>query len=1256
MKRPSRRLRELVPGIYLGRDSQLDGHPFGALLEVFGTELDRLDHAIRRLLDDHFVERASPEALPLLADLFAAHLLGSDARVNRAVVACAVAWRRRRGTLPTIEEVLRLTTGWTTEVEEAYRSLQQSQDLRHPVPWRGRTSDLTDPISLADPLSRRIPPRYGDHGTRPRWPDIVSRQPDEWVDDTLRRLGRADAGRHAISPRTVDLDGWARPDVALVRTSRFVTVEYEGIRPSPVRILDGGHRGLHLDPLDRKTPLVWPQPLERPDRLPTLTDAHEPPADEPAPVPTGYNLLTQTTLALDPQDAEDAGALTMAVEGIPFVGPRSGLPARAPLEFEPVSDRRILRFAEPGRPSPGDVWSLALVAGRSRDRQPVLSSTATRGHPGAAHPGERAAQPWKGATLFLEVALVHGGGARREADGSWTRFAVSGHERQARSHCAVVGAGDQATLWRVDRRRSDANAPLVMHLVRLEGFPTDDAAWTDQGALAHIATDGSIPADRPGLAAVGFEDTLFLVGDDGDGHLGVWSVRDLAGSPAMARIDRAGDIEPILRPLARRDPTLCVRGTKLYVFGGSLGGAGMADDLWSLDLAQPPVPGDPGRRWTPRVARGRGERTGGVLLSTDRGLVLLGGLSRHGELERSVVLCDPDAARRDAPCDPQLDTCAWEPLPELPIAPGQPGRLVARAVGNEIHAVVWDDHTRPVEMVLDPGAVAWSQRTGRENGAPNPPAAGEAVFVADELVCVGPSPLPPSEVIISHGRQRVLAFLPEIAEFDRPIPFHLYADGSTVRSFEPGDRQSEHDRPGPPLLGTREERTADRPRLGIPGRLGRHFFGLRQRSLGPWDGPISLETEGVVSLDPRLGRVILPAEHPPGVLTASFRAGRGDSLGAGLLPPDRMPPGYWQEPGEPAPSLPDLPAPLDRSSSNRMPRPLSAWISEDLAGRTLPSGSREIPVFANPAAALAHVADPEPVLAILGSAHLEPARLAAGVGGGLSLISGDFGSTPFIEHGADGVSVAIHPHLGGQQPTDVWLAGLWAAGRLDLVLAQGTADIRWCTIGRPGETAIRVAGGGHQRALERRSIPDTHVTVWLYGCQLGAIQLPPWVRLVAGGCTFDAGSDDGVAIEGAGCRLVLRHCTVRGQTQAGEVRASSTVFSGPVTVDRPDLGWIRYSLLAPDGRPPRLHRSMRRHPSFGSHQQPDPTYLVLAENNGVRALSAGEHGRQPGAFGGRADRHLELDVRTEEHLPMTMVPVQVDRAVRELTRMNRRTS
>ena len=1229
------RLIRLIPGLYRSRDALLPGQPLDRLLGILGDELDELADAVAALGDDHFVERASADALPLLAELYGARLLDSDPRVNRSVVARSVAWRRRRGTLAMLEEALRLTTGWSVEVDEAFRSLLQTQDVRNVVPWRGRTAILWDPIAVADPLSRNAPaverPRPG---TTDRF-RLAGRAPDEGVDEALRRLGRADAGRHAASPRTLDLNGWSRPDAVVIRTARLTAVELEGIEVGPqvtVPTAVAGRElvGVHLDPLGRDVPLVWLQPLQRPETLPALTAIHEPGPSAPPPR-TAATLLTPTALADDPDLVEAGGALEIRLDGIQLLGPSAVPLPRAALAFAPLGPRPVIRFADGGRPAPGDRWAIKLIA-----RQPagdIVMAAAEAGPGVTSEPvlAERAREELGGATVLLRVRRYGGQGAVREADGTWQGFGDGRRLGPPLGPAAALAPpAGLAVLVRPELHEA-ANALRLARMV-LPASAWEPLAWT-----------GAAPPPEPGSLPVA----------DGAGLLLLVPTRDATANPEamdLYRVAVAGATATAtrlaaatrLRPPARLDSAATVHAGRLYLHGGSIGGAPLSD-LWSI--AADGSEAD----WTPHPVRNPQPRRGASLLSTPAGLVLLGGEEQAGALAPSVWLLAAGATR-----------ARWTPLPALPFAAGGPGILAARHDGTGLEVLAWADRTRPRRYVLADAALRWDEGP-LEEGGPNPPAPGEGVYAGDRFVMAGPAPLPASEVILTVGGASLLAMLPALDLTVAPrtgdertladeagVPavaatgyasFHLATDGSAW--LDDAGSLPLHTRQGGALHASAASRLADNQRLGIPGRLGRRFFRLAQRSLGAWDQPYVLDPFDTVGLDPRLGRMLLPANVQTGRITASFRMGRGGELGAGTLPVDRRPPADWEEPDRPAPVPPDL----RRESGPRRER-YTAWVDPSRAGLRLGERNSAVGIYGNLEAALLE-AGRQPVVGVLRSARLAPARLIAGADGGLSIVAADFGAVPMVESDpAEGVSLAIHPDLGGDAGTDVWLAGLWLAGRLDLGMVRGEVDLRWCTLGNPGAVAVRVAGAGFRGIAGGRVPPEPSLEVRLYGCMAGAIQVPPWVRLVAAGCTFDGSSRSAPAIQAGGADVRLRHCTVHGTVEAGELRASSCAFAGTVQADRADRGWLRHSILPFQGRLPLRYRCIDSRVGLLSVRPGSPYYMVLAGNNGEAALRAGEQGRFPGAHGDRQARLRELaerDRRFPAHRPHSLRPRSVRR-------------
>ncbi|NNB84716.1 hypothetical protein HI113_01540 [Corallococcus exiguus] len=1255
MSPPSQRLLQLLPGLYTARDSTLADQPLLKLLAVLGMELDAFARAVDQLWDDHFVERAGPQALPLLAELMGARLITDDPRVQRGVVARAVAWRRRKGTLASLEEVLSVTSLWDAEVDESFRSLLETQDLNDLLPWRGRSAVMWDPIGLADPLTRRSPGIERPRDGVPERGPFIGIAPGETLDQALRRLGSADAGRVAATPRTLDLLGWARPDVALIRTARLTPVELEEVTPATVLTLPNGYRGFRVDPLDRDGPLVWLKPLERADLTGGLSARHEPAPPSLVTGRTAAMLLTPTSLAEDAAVAERADAITVSVDGIPLVGPEALPLLRGPLPTAPLGPAPTLRFADRGRPSPGDTWRLTLLAARENSDTVLLSTELVSDALNAVTVTPEANQLLGGTTAALLVERVSGEPRLRDADGTWRTLTVGLRQGPPRSNAIRVDLAGAPWVARIEQHLADGSLRLARFDASADGAP-----WQ----VAELI--GALPPDGPGMSLAIAGDSLLLVAPDGTGKLGVWSVTGLdTVTPTGTRLDTASPRQPS----ARLAPSLCVRGGRLFVFGGDLGGA-PTGDLWSL-----PVTGGP---WRPHAVRNRQERKAATLLSTAQGLMLLGGEAVTGELAVPVMLCDPASA-----------SPVWRPLAPLPITANLPGTLVATTTADGVEALVWADTTRPQWMTLKAGEDAWVAGPLEASGT-NPPVPGEALYVDGRVLLTDPAPLPASEVVFSLGGRGYLAFLPELALLpDELLRFNVANDGAAFIEPREGQPLPLDSRPGGAYHSRDASVAGGARRYSVPGRLSRHPFQLRQRSLGPWTTLAPSIATGIVAVDPRLGRVVLQDDAPVGRVTISARVGRGASLGAGLLPPNRRPPTAWAEPDFPFIDPPDRPG--DRSGTGL---PVTAWISPERAGGVLAAGGQERPIVATvadglqagepPVLATGGQARPivatgtssvlatggqspqdivnvaegspsgtSPVLGLIGSPRLAPERLSQGLDNGLSLFAADTGATPCIGADEHGLSLAFYPGFGGSAATRVWLAGLWLAGRLELVLALGQADLRWCNLGAPGQVGLWMPGGGHQDISARRSLPPADVELRLYGCMVGIIELPPWVHLIAAGCTFDAGDRDAVAIRAAGATVRLRHCTVLGATEAGVLEASSCAFAGEVRTDRPDLGWLRYSLLARGGQPPVSHQSRVHTVSFQSNRQTDPGYLVLGDNNGPEALHASERGGVPGAHDERSDHERELSARTDDSMPIGITPFHADRSQDDLVRMSR---
>jgi hypothetical protein len=1267
----ARRLAGLIPGVYHRQDARTQpDRPLLRLIEALAEPLDALEAAIDALYGDHFVETASEEALALIADLVGAPLYRDRAPSNRAIVARMIHWLRRKGTVRTLEDLIAGSTGWSAEVEEAFRSLFVSQRMDHPVPHRGRTVMTWDPVALADPLSRRAALGGGPReAARLAIGAGLIRAAGETVEAALRRLGQADAGRLAIAPRTIDLAGWAQQHVALVRTSRLsaaliATRTAGSAHPAagpdargtlrPIAHLtrpDRAFLGFTLDPAGGIERLVWSAPVDGDYAAAELTPAHEP-GPRAAPVRRATRLLTPTALAAQSAEVEASGALHIEVDGVRLVGADDPVGA-GPASFGPVLGDAVLRLADAGRPSPADAWTLRLVA---LDNAASISGTVAGNLPlGAADAENRATLEFR-VTKGLVAAPVEGPAARLHLSGATAALRITRDQLDRGYRRAADGS------WTVEILGAPGGAPLTpvvaladagpLRLVRLEARPAgigiavlqpvNGPGWSfaplDIAALGPAnRPDTDAPVEGPFHALVAAPDgTLLLVGsDEPETGLGLWRISDPLGNPAIARLDTA----PGMHPAPRLLPMACLHGGRLCVFGGADEAADGAqpeprDDLWSLSLAGPDAfVWRPHHLRLPRESRAEVARADGHLLSTPEGIVLIGGASRPGALSAAVFRTDLAGPRP-----------RWEILPALPLdEPGTPGVLWPALTGGRLGALVWANRTAPRALRMNATGTRWLVGPPEVAGSPNPPADGDALFVGDAFIVTGPPPLPPAEVVFSRGATAQIAFLPALdltSAADMAL-FTIDADGSARRWLPPGTPARTSFRLGGGRAADTGARTAPAPRFGAMGRLDWQPLALRQVSLAPWDQPLALDLDSAVGLDPRLGRVVLPAGLAPGRLTFTKRVARPAPAGPGFAAAEAAQARAWDDPGA-----------SGDAAAQPVPGDLAAvWADPLLAEESAPTG------LYRPDLASAVGSGGVQVL-FAGSPRFPATELRLAEASRTVIGHGAPAHVPFIAPDAEGASLTLAERMaaGGEadEGPQVWIGGLHLGGRLEGQLSAGRIEVAWSWLGRPGAPGLAVLGAGFQSGPALQSLPQATLFVILRGCHVGRVALPPWAQLVATGCTFDAGARDATAIDAAGARLRLRHCTVLGATLAGQIEASSTVFAGPVIAGRPDLGHLRFSVLPEGGRPPLHYRCLVGPVSLTSTLPGDASYLALDENNPVDLLTAGERGQSPGVYFDRAGTTLEMMSRNDDFLPMGMAAFHEDRTRRAGLVMNRR--
>src|SRR4051794_13739021 len=159
------KLYNLLPAVYRERDAT-EGYPLRALLGIISTQAILVEEDIEQLYNDLFVETCEPWVIPYIGDLVSNNplydfsrnrapdtaadlfrdLRGKDLRPAvaarlRADVAKTIYYRRRKGTLPMLEELARDVTGWPAHAVEFFELLGWHQHLEH-LRFQSRWTDV----------------------------------------------------------------------------------------------------------------------------------------------------------------------------------------------------------------------------------------------------------------------------------------------------------------------------------------------------------------------------------------------------------------------------------------------------------------------------------------------------------------------------------------------------------------------------------------------------------------------------------------------------------------------------------------------------------------------------------------------------------------------------------------------------------------------------------------------------------------------------------------------------------------------------------------------------------------------------------------------------------------------------------------------------------------------------------------------------------------------------------------------------------
>lgn len=165
--RPSTRtgaqLYDLLPEVYRTRDRDpaQGGGDLAPYLDACGELLDRVRNTLDQRLADAFPDRpehgraAQGWILPYLAQLLDARLVSTHEEGRRREVARAVAWRQRKGTLATVDEIAEAVGQTRAEVHEGWKRVAVTPRLGVPLE---PAANLPRPLDRRNPLDAALHP------------------------------------------------------------------------------------------------------------------------------------------------------------------------------------------------------------------------------------------------------------------------------------------------------------------------------------------------------------------------------------------------------------------------------------------------------------------------------------------------------------------------------------------------------------------------------------------------------------------------------------------------------------------------------------------------------------------------------------------------------------------------------------------------------------------------------------------------------------------------------------------------------------------------------------------------------------------------------------------------------------------------------------------------------------------------------------------------------------------------------------------
>jgi hypothetical protein len=210
-------------------------------------------------------------------------------------------------------------------------------------------------------------------------------------------------------------------------------------------------------------------------------------------------------------------------------------------------------------------------------------------------------------------------------------------------------------------------------------------------------------------------------------------------------------------------------------------------------------------------------------------------------------------------------------------------------------------------------------------------------------------------------------------------------------------------------------------------------------------------------------------------------------------------------------------------------------------------------------------------------------------------------------------------------PGELILDGLLIEGTLSVLAGNlGRLRVAHCALAPPAGGIKANARNTRLRVEVERSICGS----------IGPLEGAPKLRIadsIVGPAIAEAISAPAAAAE-------LERSTVFGGATFQSLEASSVIFTGPITVERQQVGSVRFSFIPAGSRVPRLHRcqpdSSPVSPSFTTRRYGEPGFAQLSPSCPDEIVRGAEDGAEMGAFNSlrQPQRLSNLRAGLEEHL------------------------